>query len=60
MKPKKPRMGRPPKRPKDLHSSCIMVRVTARERRMLDAEARRRGLSLSALLMEPWRNGEGE
>ena len=57
---KKPKMGRPPKRPEDKQSSCIMVRVTVSERRMLEAEAKRRGLFLSALLMESWRNREGD
>ena len=56
-KPKKAKtkMGRPPKPPGEKQSACIMVRVTPAERKELEAEAKRRGVSLSALLMEAWK-----
>jgi predicted HicB family RNase H-like nuclease len=52
------RTGRPPKRPADRHSEIIGIRTTPCERKRLEAEAKRRGVSLSALLMSPWREGE--
>jgi len=51
----KARMGRPPKKPADRLSECIMVRVTKAERRRLQEEAERLGIPLAALLMLPWR-----
>lgn len=53
-KAKKSKMGRPPKPPNEKQSECIMVRVTKAQRRFLEKEAKRRGLSLSGLLMLPW------
>ena len=49
------KLGRPPKPPAELYSAQANVKMTQAERALLDAEARKRGLSLSALLMSPWR-----
>ena len=48
-------MGRPPKPPALKQSEMISVHVTPAERRRMEAEAARRGISLSALLASPWR-----
>jgi hypothetical protein len=55
MRKKKTKMGRPPKAPGDKYSAHILVNMRQAERVRLDAEAKKRGLSLSALLMSPWR-----
>jgi len=47
--------GRPPKPPGEKWSECVMVRMTPVERERIQAEAKRRGISLSALLMLQWR-----
>jgi hypothetical protein len=44
------RMGRPPIAPEHKRSRRLAVRVTERERRTLEAEARKVGLTLTALL----------
>jgi len=54
MKTKK-KMGRPPKPAGEKLGEPITVRVTKAERVVLEAEAKRLGISLSALMMEPWR-----
>lgn len=54
---KKARMGRPPFPKGTARSLHVTVRLTARELRRLRAEARRRGVSVSELLMRPWRKG---
>lgn len=41
-----------------LKSHAYLVRVTPNEKRMLDAEAKRQGISVAALLMRPWRGKE--
>ena len=57
MKKKKPaKMGRPPKKPKDKQASCIMVRLTAGERRRLAADARAAGLPPATYLASLWRD----
>ena len=48
-------MGRPPKPPEEKYSDQILVHMTKAERELLEREALRLGLSLSALLMHPWR-----
>ena len=53
------RMGRPPKPPAEKYSEQANVRMTRAERRRLASAARKAGLSLSALLMKPWRKGKG-
>ena len=52
------RTGRPPKQPASRQSEMLSVYVTMAERRRLEAEAKRRGVSLSSLLMSPWRKGD--
>lgn len=54
-KPVKSKMGRPPKKPKDKQSSCVMVRLTPAERRQLEADARAAGLPPATYLAELWR-----
>ena len=51
-------MGRPPKPPAEKYSEQVNVRMKRAERARLDAEAKRLGVSLSELLMRPWRKGE--
>jgi len=55
MKGKKVKMGRPPKAPAEKYSAQVNIHMRQAERVRLDAEAKKRGLSLSALLMCPWR-----
>ncbi|MFH1423309.1 MAG: hypothetical protein ABIH42_11440 [Planctomycetota bacterium] len=52
-------MGRPPKRPDEKYSGQVLVHMTLRERAKLEKEAKKTGLSLSALLMRPWRDQKG-
>lgn len=52
------RPGRPPKRPAEKRGRQVNVRMTPGEWKRLSAEARRLGVSMSALLMRPWRKGE--
>ena len=54
MKTKK-KMGRPPIPAAERLGEPITVRVTKAERAALEAEAKRLGVSLSALMMLPWR-----
>ena len=51
----KPKMGRPPLPRGMQRTEQLNVRATRAERRMLEAEAKRRGITVSDLLMEPWR-----
>lgn len=51
----KPRMGRPPKRPEQRQDAYVMVRMTQAEYAEIKQESERLQLSLSALLMTPWR-----
>ena len=57
MKGKK-RMGRPPKPSAKKFSEQFCVYLTKAERKRLEAEAKRLGISVSALLMRPWRKEE--
>lgn len=50
-------MGRPPKPVEAKLGERIVVNMTKAERARIEAEARRRGPSLSAVLMLPWREG---
>ena len=52
------RTGRPPKARADKQSEQIMVRVTPAERAQLEKLANDEGVSLSALIMHPWRDKE--
>jgi len=51
----KKRMGRPPKPPGEKYSEIVTVKMTKAERRRIKAEMKRTGLSLSGVLMRPWR-----
>lgn len=52
---KKVKMGRPLKPEEDKLVKQVNVRMTQVERERLNAECERQGISLSALLMKPWR-----
>lgn len=54
----KKRMGRPPKPPSEKFSEMLNVKMTKAERKMLESEAKRLGISLAAVLMRPWRKEE--
>ncbi len=49
------RLGRPPKPHGEKYGKMVSFKVTEAELKRLTTEARRRGISLSALMMEPWR-----
>jgi hypothetical protein len=49
------RTGRPRKPPREKQSERVMVYLTKTERRRLEELAKREGLSLSSLIMRPWR-----
>ncbi len=49
-------MGRPKKLASERCSEQVNVRMTKAERARLEAEATRLGISLSALLMRPYRS----
>jgi len=53
------KMGRPPKRARDRRTARVMVRLTARERRELQADADAAGLSLSMYLLRVWQGSRG-
>jgi len=57
---KRKRMGRPPKKASEKYSRTVCVKVTQAEYRALRAEAKRRGVTLSALLLAPWRKGSNQ
>jgi len=52
------RPGRPPMAPADRQNETVLVRMTKAERKSLEALANRDGLTLSALMMRPWRKGK--
>jgi hypothetical protein len=52
------RMGRPPKPASERLTKQVNVMLTKAEWRALLAVARKEGLTLSGLLMRPWRKGE--
>ena len=52
---RKKKMGRPVKSPAVKYSEQVNVRMTKAERALLESEAERFGISLSTLLMRPWR-----
>ena len=55
MSKKRKKMGRPPLPENKRRGASITLRVTARERARLKAEAKRQGVSVSDVLMRPWR-----
>ena len=50
-------MGRPPFPKGTARQEIISLRVSEKERVRLKAEAKRQGVSLSELIMRPWREG---
>ena len=54
-KKKKPRMGRPPLPPDERKSVHISVRLTRAELARLKTLAREHGMTVSELLIRPWR-----
>jgi len=53
----KAKMGRPPLPPGTQKAIRLGVRATKAERKMLEAEAKKQGCTISDLLMRPWREG---
>lgn len=53
------RTGRPPKPPEDVRENYISLRVTKSERALLDKEAARLGVTITDLLLRPWRQRKG-
>lgn len=51
-------MGRPTKKAEDRRSVFLSVRLTRAESARIRAEAKQLGISVSDLLMRPWREGE--
>jgi hypothetical protein len=51
-------MARPKKKEADKCSQSVLVRMTRAERAKMDAEAKRRHLSLSGLFMSLWKERE--
>ena len=54
---KRSRMGRPPKKKSELLNSRVIVNMTRAERRRLEMEARKAGVSVSVYLLNFWRKG---
>lgn len=52
---RKPKMGRPPKKPSERRSIEVNVRMTKAERARILAEAKKSGRTVSEILMRPWR-----
>jgi len=53
----KTRMGRPPLPRGTQKAIRLSVRVTPAEAKMLRAAGKKQGITISDLLMEPWREG---
>ena len=49
--------GRPPKKKSELLNSRVIVNMTRAERRRLEMEARKAGVSVSVYLLNFWRKG---
>jgi len=47
-------MGRPPKLPAEKQGARVVVNMTKSEKRRLEMEARKAGMSLSAFLLNCW------
>jgi ribosomal protein S10 len=52
---KKAKMGRPKKKPADMHEKQVNIRLTSAEHRRLKKEAKEIGKSMGAILADPWR-----
>ena len=55
---KKSKMGRPPLPPEGRKSVYLSVRLTKAELARLKALARERGVTVTELIMRPWREGK--
>ncbi|MFH1421632.1 MAG: hypothetical protein ABIH42_02820 [Planctomycetota bacterium] len=55
---KKTKMGRPRKPKAEKYSAHVLVHMTQAERVIVERESKKTSLSLSALLMRPWRKEE--
>jgi len=53
---KKGKMGRPPKSKDQKYSEFISIKVTRKEKAMLSQKAKKRGITLSTLMMGSWRS----
>lgn len=47
-------MGRPPMAPEDRRSAKVCIRMKAKEKRRLEAEAKKQGINVSDLIMRLW------
>ncbi len=54
----KSKMGRPPMEPSKRRSKVMRIRLNEAERKWLEREARRSGLTLSAVIREKLKKGE--
>jgi len=54
------KMGRPPKKASEKHSKKILLAVTPGEWRAVRTDAKKAGLTVTGLLLRPWRKGRGE
>lgn len=54
------RIGRPPIDPRKRKGTLLAVRVTDSENERIREEAERRGVTISDLLLESWRDNEGD
>ena len=55
MSKRKTKMGRPPKPPEKKQGSRVIVNMTRAEKRKLEKQAAGAGVSLSAYLLQCWR-----
>ena len=55
MKENKGRMGRPPLKPSQRRNSIVTLRLNDAERKQLQEDADREGLSISKFLMKCWK-----
>ena len=51
------KMGRPRKKASEKHSRKILLAVTPKEWRTIRADAKKAGLTVTGLLLKPWREG---
>lgn len=57
---KRSRMGRPPKRSFEKKNRQVSIAMTSAEMKLIRAEAEKAGMSISELLMRPWRKSGKE
>ena len=55
MQKKKARMGRPPKPPSEKLSALLCLHMTQGDRKRLEVDAKRAGLSLGGFMVRCWR-----